>query len=74
MADQNDGQKSGAAPVTVITSAVAAGIGLVYARGGFDKLGFVNALLSIAGALAFCLVFFGGIHYLLKRWDRWRAG
>lgn len=65
--------KSGASPVSLVITAAVAGIGLVAARGGFEHFSTIDIAQALGGALAFGLVFFGGIHLLLKRWDRYRG-
>lgn len=55
---------------------VALGIGataIAYWRFAPEDMPTLDGLMAIGGALAFSVLFFGGIHLLLKRWDGWRG-
>lgn len=57
----------------VLITAAIIGVGLVFARGGFNDFSFADSVLVVVGGLAFAAVYFGAIHLLLKQWDRLRA-
>lgn len=57
-------------------SLIALGVGataIAYWKFVPDGMSAMDGLLIVVGAWTFSILYFGGIHLLLKRWDRWRG-